>query len=254
MISINNTIFEGINRSLRTFVVIMHGLYPVYVCAGMMSCFILGGWFEARRQTETSSSLCSRFLPTHFFTLSGLWWQVYTSPARLTICPPFAWCVFLWRLRSGENHFLPQRARRNARDAMLSFVQNPNRYCINFALPLCNNALTPSLKSGSSNSKQAAQLLTRRKIKRNSRTSQISSHEFNVRMFLSQFLDGAYHKLIFEGTRCGVELLACDLYTSSTSKRSQGNTVACHKICHGVQVYFLLSACLISIVLTPICD
>ncbi|ACO68479.1 predicted protein [Micromonas commoda] len=51
------------------------------------------------------------------------------------------------------------RARRNARDAMLSFVQNPNR--------------------GSSNSKQAAQLLTRRKIKRNSRTSQISSHEFN---------------------------------------------------------------------------
>ena len=149
---------------------------------------------------------------------------------------------------------MPQRARRNARDAMLSFVQNPNRYCINFALPLCNNALTPSLKSGSSNSKQAAQLLTRRKIKRNSRTSQISSHVFNVRMFLSQFLDGAYHKLIFEGTRCGVELLACDLYTSSTSKRSQGNTVACHKICHGVQVYFLLSACLISIVLTPICD
>lgn len=213
-----------------------------------MGCFILGGWFEARRQTETSSSLCSRFLPTHFFTLSGLWWQVYTSPARLTICPPFAWCVFLWRLRSGENHFLPQRARRNARDAMLSFVQNPNWYCINFALPLCNNALTPSLKSGSSNSKQAAQLLTRRKIKRN------SSHEFNVRVFLSQFLDGAYHKLIFEGTRCGVELLACDLYTSSTSKRSQGNTVACHKICHGVQVYFLLSACLISIVLTPICD
>ena len=189
-----------------------------------------------------------------FHSIWSTWWQVYTSPARLTICPPFAWCVFFWHLLSGENHFLPQRARRNARDAMLSFVQNPNRYCINFALPLCNNALTPSLKSGSSNSKQAAQLLTRRKIKRNSRTSQISSHEFNVRMFLSQFLDGGYHKLIFEGTRCGVELLACDLYTSSTSKRSQGNTVACHKICHGVQVYFLLSACLISIVLTPICD
>lgn len=222
--------------------------YMYVVLAWWVVLFLVDGLRRGSWQTETSSSLCSRFLPTHFFTLSGLWWQVYTSPARLTICPPFAWCVFLWRLRSGENHFLPQRARRNARDAMLSFVQNPNWYCINFALPLCNNALTPSLKSGSSNSKQAAQLLTRRKIKRN------SSHEFNVRVFLSQFLDGAYHKLIFEGTRCGVELLACDLYTSSTSKRSQGNTVACHKICHGVQVYFLLSACLISIVLTPICD
>ena len=203
--------------------------------------FFLGGWFEARRQTETSSSLCSRFLPTHFFTLSGLWWQVYTSPARLTICPPFAWCVFLWRLRSGENHFLPQRARRNARDAMLSFVQNPNWYCINFAMSLCNNALTPSLKSGSSNSKQAAQLPTCRKIKGYSRTSPISSHEFNVRVFLPQFLDGAYHKLIFEGTCCGVELVACDLYTSSTSKRPQGNNVACHKICHGVHFYCQLS-------------
>mmetsp|Transcript_13051 Transcript_13051/g.51036 ORF Transcript_13051/g.51036 Transcript_13051/m.51036 type:complete len:175 (+) Transcript_13051:300-824(+) len=42
---------------------------------------------------------------------------------------------------------------------MLSIVQNPN--------------------CGSCNSKQAAQLPTRRKIKRYSRTSQISSHEFN---------------------------------------------------------------------------
>ena len=173
-----------------------------------------------------------------FHSIWYTWWQVYTSPARLTICPPFAWCVFFWHLLSGENHFLPQRARRNARDAMLSIVQNPNWYYINFAISVCNNALTPSLKSGSCNSKQAAQLPTRRKIKRYSRTSQISSHEFNVRVFLSQFLDVTYHKLIFEGTCRGVELLECDLQTSSTSKRPQDNTVACHKICLGVHVYF----------------
>jgi len=35
----------------------MHGLYPVYVCAGMMSCFILGGWFEARILAEANRNV-----------------------------------------------------------------------------------------------------------------------------------------------------------------------------------------------------
>ena len=204
--------------------------------------FFLGGWFEARRQTETSSSLCSRFLPTHFYSIRSMMTGLHEpSPANdlsaiRVVRVPLAFSVGREPLFA-----MPQRARRNARDAMLSFVQNPNWYCINFAMSLCNNALTPSLKSGSSNSKQAAQLPTCRKIKGYSRTSPISSHEFNVRVFLPQFLDGAYHKLIFEGTCCGVELVACDLYTSSTSKRPQGNNVACHKICHGVHFYCQLS-------------